>query len=159
MAAYFLQLTGIYWRRWGDKGNRLNLASGTGFIRSMVGRSVIIGIESCARAARGFAVLALVALALGACSLFDKDAPIAPEEPADKLQHGGPPPSKNKEGRQGGGKEVRRGPPATPLFGRGAQGADHVALRLFPARRLRRLHQSPPPLRHAASGKPGCGLR
>src|SRR5262249_19893585 len=89
MAAYFLQLTGIYWRRWGDKGNRLTLASGTGFIRSMVGRSVIIGIESCARAARGFAVLALVALALGACSLFDKDAPIAPEEPADKLYNEG----------------------------------------------------------------------
>jgi outer membrane protein assembly factor BamD len=89
MAAYFLRLTGIYWRRWGDKGNRLNLASGTGFIRSMAGRSVIIGIEGCARAAGRFAALALVALALGACSLFDKDAPIAPEEPADKLYNEG----------------------------------------------------------------------
>jgi outer membrane protein assembly factor BamD len=89
MAAYFLRLTGIYWRRWGDKGNRLNLASGTGFIRSMAGRSVIIGIEGCARAAGRFAALALVALALGACSLFDKDTPIAPEEPADKLYNEG----------------------------------------------------------------------
>src|SRR5499433_3839081 len=74
MAAYFLRLTGTYWRRWGDKGNRLNLASGTGFIRSMAGRSVIIGVEGCARAAGRFAALALVALALGACSMFDKDA-------------------------------------------------------------------------------------
>ena len=89
MAAYFLRLTGIYWRRWGDKGNRLNLASGTGFIRSMAGRSVIIGVEGCARAAGRFAALALVALALGACSLFDKDAPIAPDEPADKLYNEG----------------------------------------------------------------------
>jgi len=89
MAAYFLRLTGIYWRRWGDKGNRLNLASGTGFIRSMAGRSVIIGVEGCARAAGRFAALALVALAIGACSLFDKDAPIAPDEPADKLYNEG----------------------------------------------------------------------
>ena len=89
MAAYFLRLTGIFWRRWGDKGNRLNLASGTGFIRSMAGRSVIIGVEGCARAAGRFAALALVALALGACSLFDKDAPIAPDEPADKLYNEG----------------------------------------------------------------------
>jgi len=89
MAAYFLRLTGIYWRRWGDKGNRLNLASGTGFIRSMAGRSVIIGVEGCARAAGRFAALALVALVIGACSLFDKDAPIAPDEPADKLYNEG----------------------------------------------------------------------
>src|SRR6201981_900539 len=89
MAAYFLRLIGIYWRRWGDKVSRLNLASGTGFIRSMAGRSVIIGVEGCARAARRFAALALVALALGACSLFDKDAPLAPDEPADKLYNEG----------------------------------------------------------------------
>ena len=89
MAAYFLGLTGIYWRRWGDKGNRLNLASGTGFFRSMAGRSVIIGVESCARAAGWFAALVLVALTLGACSMFDKDAPVAPEEPADKLYNEG----------------------------------------------------------------------
>src|SRR5262249_32820247 len=89
MAAYFLRLIGIYWRRWGDKGNRLNLASGTGFIRSMAGRSVIIGVEGCARAAGRFAALALVALALGACSMFDKDAPVAPDEPADKLYNEG----------------------------------------------------------------------
>ena len=89
MAAYFLRLTGIYWRRWGDKGNRLNLASGTGFIRSMAGASVIMGVESCARAAGRFAALALVALALGACSLFDKDAPVVADEPADKLYNEG----------------------------------------------------------------------
>jgi len=89
MAAYFLRLTGIYRRRRGDEGNRLNFASGTGFIRSMAGRSVIIGVEGCARAAGRFAALALVALALGACSLFDKDAPIAPDEPADKLYNEG----------------------------------------------------------------------
>ena len=89
MAAYFLRLTGIYWRRRGDEGNRLNFASGTGFIRAMAGASVIMGVESCARAAGRFAALALVALALGACSLFDKDAPIAPDEPADKLYNEG----------------------------------------------------------------------
>src|SRR6266566_3621533 len=77
MAAYFLRLTGIYWRRRGDEGNRLNFASGTGFIRAMAGASVIMGVESCARAAGRFAALALVALALGACSLFEKDAKAA----------------------------------------------------------------------------------
>ena len=89
MAAYFLRLTETYWRRRGDQGNRLNFASGTGFIRSMAGASVIISVESCARAAGRFAALALVALALGACSLFDKDAPLAPDEPADKLYNEG----------------------------------------------------------------------
>ena len=89
MAAYFLRLTGIYWRRRGDEGNRLNFASGTGFIRAMAGASVIMGVESCARAAGRFAALALVALALGACSLFDKDAPVVADEPADKLYNEG----------------------------------------------------------------------
>src|SRR5216683_6522660 len=89
MAAYFLRLTGIYWRRRGDEGNRLNFASGTGFIRSMAGASVIISVESCARAAGRFAALALVAVALGACSLFDKDAPVVSDEPADKLYNEG----------------------------------------------------------------------
>jgi outer membrane protein assembly factor BamD len=87
MAAYFLRLTGIYRR--GDEGNRLNFASGTGFIRSMAGASVIISVEGCARAAGRFAALALVALALGACSLFDKDAPVVADEPADKLYNEG----------------------------------------------------------------------
>jgi len=89
MAAYFLRLTGIYWRRRRDEGNRLNFASGTGFIRAMAGASVIMGVESCARAAGRFAALALVALALGACSLFDKDAPVVADEPADKLYNEG----------------------------------------------------------------------
>src|SRR6202048_3377902 len=71
------------------RGNRLNFASGTGFIRSMAGASVIISVEGCARAAGRFAALALGALALGACSLFDKDAPVAPDEPADKLYNEG----------------------------------------------------------------------
>src|SRR5262249_33474584 len=56
--------------------------------RSMAGRSVTIGVESCARAAARFLALALVALALGACSLFDKDT-VAPDEPADKLYNEG----------------------------------------------------------------------
>src|SRR5215813_2240726 len=70
------------------RGNRLNLASGTGFIRSMAGRSVTIGLASCAHAATRFLTLALLALALAACSLFDKDS-VAPEEPADKLYNEG----------------------------------------------------------------------
>ena len=89
MAAYFLRLTGMYWRRRGDEGNRLNFASATGFIRSMAGASVIMGVEGCARAAGRFAALALVALALGACSMFDKDAPVVADEPADKLYNEG----------------------------------------------------------------------
>ena len=46
-------------------------------------------MKSCARAATRFAAFALVALALTACSLFDKDAAVAPEEPADKLYNEG----------------------------------------------------------------------
>src|SRR6201993_4262711 len=55
----------------------------------MAGASVIISVESCARAAGRFAALALVALALGACSMFDKDAPVVADEPADKLYNEG----------------------------------------------------------------------
>ncbi len=55
----------------------------------MAGASVIISVESCARAAGRFAALALVAVALGACSLFDKDAPVVADEPADKLYNEG----------------------------------------------------------------------
>jgi len=54
----------------------------------MAGRSVTIGLASCAHAATRFLTLALVALALVACSLFDKDT-VAPEEPADKLYNEG----------------------------------------------------------------------
>ena len=46
-------------------------------------------VESCARAATRFAAFALVALALAACSMFDKTEPVAPEEPADKLYNEG----------------------------------------------------------------------
>ena len=46
-------------------------------------------MESCARAATRFAAFALVALALAACSMFDKTEPVAPEEPADKLYNEG----------------------------------------------------------------------
>jgi outer membrane protein assembly factor BamD len=49
----------------------------------------IEGVERCARIATRFAAFALVALALAACSLFDKDAVVAPEEPADKLYNEG----------------------------------------------------------------------
>src|SRR5258707_15517952 len=91
MAAYFLRRTGIYWRRRGDEGNRLNFASGTGFIRSMAGASVIISVESCARAPGRFFALALVAAALRASAPFDKDAPVVLDDPADMLdKHGLP---------------------------------------------------------------------
>ena len=46
-------------------------------------------MENCARAATRFAAFALVALALAACSMFDKTEPVAPEEPADKLYNEG----------------------------------------------------------------------
>src|SRR5258706_265109 len=73
----------------GGAGQRLNPASGTGFIRFMALRSVAIeGVEGCARAATRVAAFLLVALALCACSMFDKDA-VAPEEPADKLYNEG----------------------------------------------------------------------
>src|SRR5262245_46017175 len=53
-------------------------------------RSLAIeGVEGCAREATRLAAFLLVALALGACSMFDKDAPMAPEEPADKLYNEG----------------------------------------------------------------------
>ena len=52
-------------------------------------RSLTIGsVENCARAATRLAALALVALALTACSMFDKDT-VAPDEPADKLYNEG----------------------------------------------------------------------
>jgi outer membrane protein assembly factor BamD len=46
------------------------------------------GLERGARALTGFAALVLVAVALGGCSLFDKDVPL-PDEPADKLYNEG----------------------------------------------------------------------
>jgi outer membrane protein assembly factor BamD len=49
----------------------------------------IEGVERCTRIATRFAAFALVALALAACSMFDKDAAVAPEEPADKLYNEG----------------------------------------------------------------------
>jgi outer membrane protein assembly factor BamD len=49
----------------------------------------IESVESCARAATRFAAFALVALALAACSMFDKTEPVAPDEPADKLYNEG----------------------------------------------------------------------
>src|SRR5438045_9427000 len=52
-------------------------------------RSLAIeGLERCARAATRLAAFLVVAVALCACSMFDKD-PIAPEEPADKLYNEG----------------------------------------------------------------------
>jgi outer membrane protein assembly factor BamD len=52
-------------------------------------RSVTIqGFESAARAVTRLAALVLVAAALGACSLFDKDT-VVPDEPADKLYNEG----------------------------------------------------------------------
>src|SRR5206468_8004552 len=52
-------------------------------------RSLAIeGLECCPRAATRLAAFLVVAVALCACSMFDK-APIAPEEPADKLYNEG----------------------------------------------------------------------
>src|SRR3977135_3446845 len=52
-------------------------------------RSVTMqGLERGARALAGFAALVLVAVAVGGCSLFDKDVPL-PDEPADKLYNEG----------------------------------------------------------------------
>jgi outer membrane protein assembly factor BamD len=48
------------------------------------------GLERGVRSATHLVALLAVAVALGACSsLFDKDAPIAPDEPADKLYNEG----------------------------------------------------------------------
>src|SRR6516225_6674406 len=102
-------------------GNRLNLASGTGFIRSMAGRSVTIGVESCARAAARFLALALVALALGACSLFDKDT-VAPDEPADKLYNEGLYLLNTKKDAKAGPKILKEFDPQPP-FWKGARKA------------------------------------
>jgi outer membrane protein assembly factor BamD len=54
----------------------------------MDSRSVAISLGSGARVITRLAGAALVALSLGACSLFDKD-PIIPDEPADKLYNEG----------------------------------------------------------------------
>jgi outer membrane protein assembly factor BamD len=51
-------------------------------------RSVAISLGSGARVIARLAAAALVALSLGACSLFDKD-PVIPDEPADKLYNEG----------------------------------------------------------------------
>ena len=51
-------------------------------------RSVAISLGSGARVITQLAVAALVALSLGACSLFDKDT-VIPDEPADKLYNEG----------------------------------------------------------------------
>jgi outer membrane protein assembly factor BamD len=47
------------------------------------------GFERGMRGAAHLVALVAVAVALGACSMFDKDAPIAPDEPADKLYNEG----------------------------------------------------------------------
>ena len=51
-------------------------------------RLVAISLGSGARVITQLAVAALVALSLGACSLFDKDT-VIPDEPADKLYNEG----------------------------------------------------------------------
>jgi outer membrane protein assembly factor BamD len=60
---------------------------GTGFIRFMNWR-LTKGIECGGRLVARAAALVLVAYALGACSLFDKDT-VVPDEPADKLYNEG----------------------------------------------------------------------
>jgi outer membrane protein assembly factor BamD len=47
------------------------------------------GFDRGMRGAAHLVALVAVAVALGACSMFDKDAPIAPDEPADKLYNEG----------------------------------------------------------------------
>jgi outer membrane protein assembly factor BamD len=51
-------------------------------------RSVAISLGNGARVITRLAAAALVALSLGACSMFDKD-PVIPDEPADKLYNEG----------------------------------------------------------------------
>ena len=51
-------------------------------------RSIAIGLGSGARVMTRLAAAVLVALSLGACSLFDKDT-VIPDEPADKLYNEG----------------------------------------------------------------------
>src|SRR5258705_637564 len=92
MPAYFLGLgRGLTEKRRGRlaRGGRLNLASGTGFIQFMDWRSVTMqGLERSGRVLTHVAALALVVVALGGCSMFDKDVPL-PDEPADKLYNEG----------------------------------------------------------------------
>ena len=68
-------------------------------------------------------------------------------------------PAQRQARLQGGGEEIRGGRPPAPLFGMGAQGADHDGLCLLPGRRLRRVRHRGPALRHAASRQPGRRLR
>jgi outer membrane protein assembly factor BamD len=59
-------------------------------LRSKTWRLTITsGLGRGARGLARFAALVAIAAALGACSIFDKDAPIAPDEPADKLYNEG----------------------------------------------------------------------
>src|SRR5678815_3268689 len=87
MSAYFLRPDGdLSGRRRGDKARcgRSDLVRGRG-IRSMSSQSVRVrDLAGGVRVLTRLAALVLVAAALGACSLFDKDT-VIPDEPADKL--------------------------------------------------------------------------
>ena len=84
MAAYFLVSAGLLGR---DGEHGVGSKPAWGVIRTMRWRS-IKGPAIAMRALTRLAALALIAGALGACSLFDTDA-IAPDEPADKLYNEG----------------------------------------------------------------------
>jgi outer membrane protein assembly factor BamD len=87
MSAYFLGPEGDYCTGTGvAAGGRLKL-DGDGFIRSM-NWYFTKGLERGGRVVARMAALMLVAYALGACSLFDKDT-VVPDEPADKLYNEG----------------------------------------------------------------------
>ena len=90
MSAYLLDWRGFVGQARGDGVRRPDRASpwGRGFHPIMDWRSVAISLGSGARVLARLAVPALVALALGACSLFDKET-VVPDEPADKLYNEG----------------------------------------------------------------------
>ena len=69
-------------------GGRIEPRFGEGDHPIMDWRSVATSLGSGARVLTRLAVPALVAFALGACSLFDKDT-VVPDEPADKLYNEG----------------------------------------------------------------------
>src|SRR6266702_2234948 len=91
MPAYFLALAGFSASATGGTtpGSGQAWLRGGGFIRVMDWRLVTIkGHAAGTRALARLAALALLAGALGACSLFEKDTILA-DEPADKLYNEG----------------------------------------------------------------------
>ena len=118
--------------------------------RSDVSRSR--GLARCAR------LVAVLLLALPLDRLHHRPGSAGPRRSGRQALQRRPVPPAEQEGLQGGGQEIRGSRPPAPLFGLGAQGADHAGLRLLRGEGIRRLHQRREALRHAAPGQPGRGL-